>query len=159
MTIAPLIGLPSELAALPHQVFGHGFWLRDDRKISKSAGGAIRVQPLIERFGADAVRYFLLREVGFTNDGDFTWERFDERYTSDLADGLGNLLSITNKPMGKIGNFSLVMAFESGDGAAHRIGRHGMADEVALRLGASEIAEHLQLVNALNSLGNHVETE
>ena len=47
----------------------------------------------MRRHGPDALRYFLLREVGFEGDGNFTWERFDERYTSDLADGLGNLAS------------------------------------------------------------------
>jgi methionyl-tRNA synthetase len=47
----------------------------------------------IERYGADALRYFLLREVGFENDGNFSWDRFDARYTADLADTFGNLVS------------------------------------------------------------------
>jgi methionyl-tRNA synthetase len=61
--------------------------------VSKSAGVAVNLDDAIARHGPDALRYFLLREVGFTTDGDFSWERFDERYTSDLADGLGNLAS------------------------------------------------------------------
>jgi methionyl-tRNA synthetase len=62
-------------------------------KMSKTLGTAVTLDEAIERHGADALRYFLLREVGFEADGNFTWERFDERYTADLADGLGNLAS------------------------------------------------------------------
>jgi methionyl-tRNA synthetase len=61
--------------------------------MSKTAGTAVTLGDAIERHGSDALRYFLLREVGFEADGNFTWERFDERYSSDLADGLGNLAS------------------------------------------------------------------
>src|SRR2546422_9480974 len=61
--------------------------------MSKTAGTAVTLGEAIERYGADALRYFLLREVGFDNDGDFTWERFDARYTSELADTFGNLVS------------------------------------------------------------------
>jgi methionyl-tRNA synthetase len=53
----------------------------------------VTLDEAIERHGPDALRYFLLREVGFEADGNFTWDRFDERYTADLADGLGNLVS------------------------------------------------------------------
>ncbi|HYU30247.1 MAG TPA: class I tRNA ligase family protein, partial [Gemmatimonadales bacterium] len=62
-------------------------------KMSKTAGTAVSVDTAIERHGADALRYFLLREVGFENDGNFTWERFDARYAADLADTFGNLAS------------------------------------------------------------------
>ncbi|HEV8122714.1 MAG TPA: methionine--tRNA ligase [Gemmatimonadales bacterium] len=78
---------------LPRKVWAHGYVQWGGSKVSKSAGVAVSLDEAIERHGPDALRYFLLREVGFTNDGDFTWERFDERYTSDLADGLGNLAS------------------------------------------------------------------
>jgi methionyl-tRNA synthetase len=61
--------------------------------MSKTAGTAVNLDDAIARHGPDALRYFLLREVGFESDGDFTWDRFDARYTSDLADGLGNLVS------------------------------------------------------------------
>jgi len=64
-------------------------------KMSKTAGTAVSVSSAIERHGADALRYFLLREVGFENDGNFTWDRFDARYTADLADTFGNLVSRT----------------------------------------------------------------
>jgi methionyl-tRNA synthetase len=61
--------------------------------MSKSAGTAVSLGEAIDRHGPDALRYFLLREVGFEADGNFTWDRFDERYTADLADGFGNLAS------------------------------------------------------------------
>jgi methionyl-tRNA synthetase len=63
--------------------------------MSKTSGTAVTLDEAIERHGPDPLRYFLLREVGFEADGNFTWERFDERYTADLADGLGNLASRT----------------------------------------------------------------
>jgi methionyl-tRNA synthetase len=79
--------------ALPREVWAHGYVQWGGTKMSKTAGTAIGLDEAIERHGPDALRYFLLREVGFENDGNFTWERFDERYTSDLADGIGNLAS------------------------------------------------------------------
>ncbi len=78
---------------LPREVWAHGYVQWEGTKMSKSAGTAVTLGEAIERHGPDALRYFLLREVGFEADGNFTWERFDERYTSDLADGLGNLAS------------------------------------------------------------------
>jgi methionyl-tRNA synthetase len=79
--------------ALPREVWAHGYVQWDGAKMSKSAGTAVSLGEAIDRHGPDALRYFLLREVGFEADGNFTWERFDERYTADLADGLGNLAS------------------------------------------------------------------
>lgn len=78
---------------LPCMVWAHGYVQWDGVKVSKSSGTAVNVDTAIARHGADALRYFLLREVGFEGDGNFTWDRFDERYTADLADGLGNLAS------------------------------------------------------------------
>ena len=79
--------------ALPREVWAHGYVQWEGAKMSKSAGTAVSLDEAIDRHGPDALRYFLLREVGFEADGNFTWERFDERYTADLADGLGNLAS------------------------------------------------------------------
>jgi methionyl-tRNA synthetase len=78
---------------LPREVWAHGYVQWEGTKMSKTAGTAVTLDEAIERHGPDALRYFLLREVGFESDGNFTWERFDERYTADLADGLGNLAS------------------------------------------------------------------
>ncbi len=81
-------GLP-----LPRQVFGHGWWLRDDKKMSKSLGNVVRPDHLLERFGADPLRYFLLREMTFGQDASFSDEGFLLRYNADLANGLGNAAS------------------------------------------------------------------
>jgi methionyl-tRNA synthetase len=78
---------------LPRGVWAHGYVQWEGTKMSKTAGTAVTLDEAIERHGPDALRYFLLREVGFEADGNFTWDRFDERYTADLADGLGNLAS------------------------------------------------------------------
>jgi methionyl-tRNA synthetase len=78
---------------LPKRVWAHGYVQWEGAKMSKTAGTAVSLDTAIERYGADALRYFLLREVGFENDGNFTWERFDARYSADLADTFGNLVS------------------------------------------------------------------
>jgi methionyl-tRNA synthetase len=81
-------GLP-----LPERVWGHGFVLLGGERFSKSAGVRLDLNEAIDRFGADAFRYFLLREVPFDGDGSFSWERFEERYNADLANAWGNLAS------------------------------------------------------------------
>lgn len=78
---------------LPARVWAHGFVLLSGERFSKSSGVRLDVDEAIDRFGADALRYFLLREVPFDTDGSFSYERFDERYVSDLANALGNLAS------------------------------------------------------------------
>src|SRR5436190_18147065 len=78
---------------LPRQVWAHGYVQWEGTKMSKTAGTAVSLGAAIDRYGADALRYFLLREVGFENDGNCSWERFDARYTADLADTFGNLVS------------------------------------------------------------------
>jgi methionyl-tRNA synthetase len=90
--IWPAMLLAAELP-LPHEVWAHGYVQWSGAKMSKTAGTAVGLGEAIERHGADALRYFLLREVGFEGDGDFTWERFDARYVSELANTLGNLVS------------------------------------------------------------------
>ncbi len=90
--IWPAMLLAAELP-LPRAVWAHGYVQWSGTKMSKTAGTTVTLNEAIERHGADALRYFLLREVGFEGDGDFTWERFDARYTSELADTLGNLVS------------------------------------------------------------------
>ena len=78
---------------LPERVWGHGFVLLGGERFSKSAGVKLDLGEAIDRFGSDAFRYFLLREIPFDSDGSFSWERFGERYNSDLANSLGNLAS------------------------------------------------------------------
>ncbi len=81
--------------ALPDRVWAHGFAYFRGEKLSKSAGVTLDLDEAIARFGPDAFRYFLLREIPWDADGSFTWERFDERYTADLANAFGNLASRT----------------------------------------------------------------
>jgi methionyl-tRNA synthetase len=79
--------------ATPLQVWCHGWINWEGARFSKSAGVAVTLDDIVDRHGPDALRYFVLREVPWHSDGTFTWERFDARYTADLADGYGNLLS------------------------------------------------------------------
>ena len=89
---------------LPKQVFGHPWLLQGDGKMSKSKGNVIYADELVNLFGVDAVRYFVLHEMPFDNDGVITWEQMVERMNSDLANTLGNLVnrtvSMTNKYFG-----------------------------------------------------------
>jgi methionyl-tRNA synthetase len=88
---------PAMLAAaklpLPDRVWAHGFVLLGGDRFSKSAGVKLDLDEAIDRYGPDAFRYFLLREVPFDGDGNFSWERFEERYNADLANAWGNLVS------------------------------------------------------------------
>ena len=79
--------------ALPEHVWAHGFVLLGGERFSKSAGVRLDLGEAIDRFGTDALRYFLLREVPFDADGSFSWERFEDRYNADLANAFGNLAS------------------------------------------------------------------
>ena len=91
---------------LPKQVFGHPWLLQGDGKMSKSKGNVLYADELVDFFGVDAVRYFVLHEMPFDNDGVITWELMVERMNSDLANTLGNLVnrtvSMTNKYFGGI---------------------------------------------------------
>lgn len=91
---------------LPKQVFGHPWLLVGEGKMSKSKGNVIYADDLVEYFGVDAVRYFVLHEMPFDNDGSITWELMVERMNSDLANILGNLvnrtISMTNKYFGGV---------------------------------------------------------
>ena len=80
---------------LPKQVFGHPWLLQGDGKMSKSKGNVIYADTLVDFFGVDAVRYFVLHEMPFDNDGVISWELMVERFNSDLANILGNLVSRT----------------------------------------------------------------
>ena len=80
---------------LPETIFAHGWWTVDGEKMSKSRGNVVDPNRMVDEFGADAFRYFLLREVPFGQDGDFSQSAMVTRVNSDLANGLGNLLSRT----------------------------------------------------------------
>ena len=82
---------------LPKKIGVHGFITMNGKKMSKSLGNIVDPFELIQQYGVEPVRYFLMREIPFNSDGDFTYERFEALYQSDLANGIGNLLSrVTN---------------------------------------------------------------
>ena len=90
----------------PRHVYAHGWWMVEGRKMSKSLGNVVNPHMLVDAYGADALRYFLLREIPFGGDGDFAHQAFLVRYNADLANDLGNLahraLSMTEKWLGGV---------------------------------------------------------
>ena len=101
---------------LPKQVFGHPWLLQGDGKMSKSKGNVLYADELVDFFGVDAVRYFVLHEMPFENDGVITWELMVERMNSDLANTLGNLVNRT---------VSMTNKYFSGTVTEQRCGRRG----------------------------------
>jgi methionyl-tRNA synthetase len=119
------------------RVFAHGWWTNEGQKISKSLGNVIDPFQIVEEFGLDQVRYFLMREVPFGNDGDFSRQSMINRINSDLANDLGNLAQR-----------SLSMIFKNCDGAMPSPGEFSDADNVILaqadRL-LSEVRAHIDV--------------
>ena len=100
---------------LPKQVFGHPWLLQGDGKMSKSKGNVIYADDLARLFGVDAVRYFVLHEMPFDNDGQITWELVTERFNTDLANVLGNLVSRTVAMIDKYFGGTVVKALPAGE--------------------------------------------
>jgi methionyl-tRNA synthetase len=132
--------------ALPRMVWAHGYVQWGGAKMSKTAGTAVTLREAIDRYGPDPLRYFLLREVGYESDGNFSWERYSERYTADLADGLGNLVSRA---------LTMLLRYRDGvvpsgsDGPLDQAGRDTVAQYTAAM-------EHLDLKGGAEALGNLV---
>ena len=138
-------GLP-----LPERVWAHGFVYFRGERFSKSAGTRLDLGDAIDRFGPDAFRYFLLREIPWDSDGNFTWERFGDLYTADLADGLGNLASRSLAMLAKYRE-GVVPAAEPtslDDAGAESIRRYEEAMECNDLRGAAEAA--WRIVTAAN---------
>ena len=118
---------------LPKQVFGHPWLLQGDGKMSKSKGNVLYADELAEFFGVDAVRYFVLHEMPFENDGVITWELMVERLNSDLANTLGNLVnrtvSMTNKYFGGTVQATGVTDLEVAPAGVISEGQTGSIDE------------------------------
>ena len=126
---------------LPRQVFGHGFMTMNGQRMSKSLGTAVDPIEAAARFGPDALRLYLVKEITFGGDGDFSWERYDERYNVDLANNLGNLVSRVTAMANRYRKGFLTPAGATNeslarlaDGAAAAY-KHGM-DRLALQDGA-----------------------
>jgi methionyl-tRNA synthetase len=140
--IWPAMLLSAELD-LPREVWAHGYVQWEGTKMSKTSGTAVTLDEAIERHGPDPLRYFLLREVGFEADGNFTWERFDERYTAELADGLGNLASRSLAMLIKYRNGQVPA--QQGESSLDRNGQETLLryraamDELDLRGGAEAV--------------------
>ncbi|MEW5806529.1 MAG: methionine--tRNA ligase [Acidobacteriota bacterium] len=101
---------------LPETIFGHGWWLMEEAKMSKTKGNIVRAEPLIEEFGVDTLRYFLMREITFGLDGSYSDEALIDRHNGDLANNLGNLLS---RLLTMIENFCGGRIPEKGDASIH----------------------------------------
>ena len=98
---------------LPKTIFAHGWWLMGDTKMSKSLGNVVRPLDIANQYGVDALRYFLMREMTPGQDANFTPEAFVNRYNSDLANDLGNLVNRITKLIGRNFDYALPLAGES----------------------------------------------
>ncbi len=135
---------------LPKQVFGHPWLMQGDGKMSKSKGNVLYADELVEFFGVDAVRYFVLHEMPFDNDGVITWELMVERLNSDLANTLGNLvnrtISMSNKYFGGV---------VSDKGAAEAVDEDlkavvlGTADKVSAKMDQLRVADAMSEIFTL----------
>ncbi len=130
---------------LPKKVFGHGWILFDDDKMSKSKGNVIYPEPIIELYGIDAFKYFLLREFSFGQDGSFTREKFLQRVNSDLANDLGNLVSRT-----------VSMIEKYNDGIITAVGLEGEFDDSLISLAIS-VADKVEILMDKLNFSNAIE--
>ena len=136
---------------LPKQVFGHPWLLQGDGKMSKSKGNVIYADDLVRLFGVDAVRFFVLHEMPFDNDGVISWELVAERYNSELANVLGNLVSRTLAMISKYFGGTVVRAAlpEEGTDGEFKAFVAGTAERVRGRMDALRVADALTEIFAL----------
>jgi len=119
--------LMSAKLPLPRQIFGHGFMTLNGQRMSKTLGNLIDPIDAADRLGQDPLRLYLVKEVAFGGDGDFSWERYDERYNVDLANNLGNLVSRVTAMAHRYRQGRLVPAAGGNDQLA-RLGEQVVAD-------------------------------
>ena len=130
---------------LPKRVFAHGWWTVEGKKMSKSLGNALRPADLLEQYDADVIRYFLLREVPFGQDGDFSFTALKQRYNSELANDVGNLL---NRSLAMLNKYSGGVLGQVSD--EESIDRALIADVEGMQLEAS---------NAMDKQAFHIALE
>jgi len=140
---------------LPKRIFAHGWWTVEGEKMSKSKGNALQPDKLLEEYDADTIRYFMLREVPFGQDGDFSFTALRQRYNTELANDMGNLL-----------NRSLSMLYKYQDGKLAAIGSEQAGDRalvaaveamqrnVDAAIGKQAFHEALEQINAVVRQGN-----
>ena len=137
---------------LPKQIFGHPWLLQGDGKMSKSKGNVIYADDLARLFGVDAVRYFVLHEMPFDNDGQITWELVAERFNTDLANVLGNLVSRTIAMIDKYFGGTVVRSLpanEEDPDAEFKATVTGVAAKVIAKADGLRIADAISEVFAL----------
>ena len=144
---------------LPKQVFGHPWLMMDNGKMSKSKGNVIYADELIDVFGVDAVRYYLLHEMPYDNDGNLTWEFVTERVNSDLANTLGNLVNrtvaMTNKYFdGKVSNKQV---HESVDDELHAM-VSACRDKVQAKMNAFRVSDAVsEIMNLFKRCNKYID--
>jgi methionyl-tRNA synthetase len=133
---------------LPKQVFAHGWLLFEESKMSKSRGNIVRPMPIADTMGVDAMRYFLLREIVFGQDGNFSFDALVGRYNSDLANGLGNLASRSLSMLSQYRAGAVPAGFTDSELSADIAATH---KDVAAHYEAFEFSKALERIWALIS--------
>ena len=136
---------------LPKQIFGHPWLLQGDGKMSKSKGNVIYADDLVRLFGVDAVRFFVLHEMPFDNDGQISWELVAERYNSELANVLGNLVSRTVAMISKYfgGTVERGLSAEEEPDAEFKATVRGTAEKVRAKADSLHIADAITEIFSL----------
>ena len=119
--------LMSAKLPLPRQVFGHGFMTLNGQRMSKTLGTFVDPGEAADRLGVDPLRLYLVKEISFGGDGDFSWERYDERYNVDLANNLGNLVSRVTAMAGRY-RAGVVRPAAAGAGRLAQVAEQAVAD-------------------------------